>query len=236
MGKIYRILLAVSGLLLTVSCEEALNKYPLDNITEESYFETATQLQLFTNSLYSSLLPDAPFDEQSDLVVAGNPSNLLLNGTFRTVPASGGGWTWTTLRKINTCLGNLHRCGDESARKEYSALCKFFRAWFYFDKVQRFGDVPWIDHELASDEDEMLYKARDNRDVVLSHMIEDIDEAIAGLPSAYASGRTFRATKWAALALKARFCLFEGTYRKYHEGDITLYGPGAAQALFNRPS
>lgn len=223
MGKIYRILLAVSGLLLTVSCEEALNKYPLDNITEESYFETATQLQLFTNSLYSSLLPDAPFDEQSDLVVAGNPSNLLLNGTFRTVPASGGGWTWTTLRKINTCLGNLHRCGDESARKEYSALCKFFRAWFYFDKVQRFGDVPWIDHELASDEDEMLYKARDNRDVVLSHMIEDIDEAITGLPTEYASGRTFRATKWAALALKARFCLFEGTYRKYHEGDITLW-------------
>jgi hypothetical protein len=223
MKRIYNIILAVAALSLVISCEDALNKYPLDNITEESYFENATQLQLFTNSLYSSILPDVPYDEQSDLMIGNNPSNTLLNGSFRTVPASGGGWSWTVLRKINTCLGNLDRCPDEAARKEYGALCKFFRAWFYFDKVRRFGDVPWVDHELASDEKDELYKSRDSRDVVLGHMIEDIDEAIAGLPSAYASGRTFRATKWAALALKSRFCLFEGTYRKYHEGDITLW-------------
>ncbi len=223
MKRIYNIILAVAALSLVISCEDALDKYPLDNITEESYFENATQLQLFTNSLYSSILPDVPYDEQSDLMIGNNPSNTLLNGSFRTVPASGGGWSWTVLRKINTCLGNLDRCPDEAARKEYGALCKFFRAWFYFDKVRRFGDVPWVDHELASDEKDELYKPRDSRDVVLGHMIEDIDEAIAGLPSAYASGRTFRATKWAALALKSRFCLFEGTYRKYHEGDITLW-------------
>lgn len=223
MKRIYNIILSVAALSLVISCEDALNKYPLDNITEESYFENATQLQLFTNSLYSSILPDVPYDEQSDLMIGNNPSNTLLNGSFRTVPASGGGWSWTVLRKINTCLGNLDRCPDEVARKEYGALCKFFRAWFYFDKVRRFGDVPWVDHELASDEKDELYKPRDSRDVVLGHMIEDIDEAIAGLPSAYASGRTFRATKWAALALKSRFCLFEGTYRKYHEGDITLW-------------
>ena len=223
MKRIYNIILSVAALSLVISCEDALNKYPLDNITEESYFENATQLQLFTNSLYSSILPDVPYDEQSDLMIGNNPSNTLLNGSFRTVPASGGGWSWTVLRKINTCLGNLDRCPDEAARKEYGALCKFFRAWFYFDKVRRFGDVPWVDHELASDEKDELYKPRDSRDVVLGHMIEDIDEAIAGLPSAYASGRTFRATKWAALALKSRFCLFEGTYRKYHEGDITLW-------------
>ncbi|MCR5326854.1 MAG: RagB/SusD family nutrient uptake outer membrane protein [Bacteroidales bacterium] len=223
MKKIYSIILAVAALSLVISCEDALNKYPLDDITEESYFENATQLQLFTNSFYSSILPDVPYDEQSDLMIGNNPSNTLLNGSFRTVPASGGGWTWTVLRKINTCLGNLDRCPDEAARKEYSALCKFFRAWFYFDKVRRFGDVPWVDHELSSEEDDELYKPRDNRDVILGHMIEDIDEAIAGLPVSYASGRTFRATKWAALALKSRFCLFEGTYRKYHEGDITLW-------------
>ena len=230
MKKNAYILPVLAALILAVSCEDALNKYPLDDLTEESYFENATQLQIFTNSLYGSILPDAPYDEQSDLMVANNPSNLLLNGTYRTVPATGGGWTWTTLRKINTCLGNLYRCPDEAARTEYNALCKFFRAWFYFDKVRRFGDVPWIDHELASDETEELYRKRDSRDVILSHMIEDIDEAIAGLPSSYPSGKTYRATKWAALALKSRFCLFEGTYRKYHENDITLWTlPAEAQ-------
>lgn len=222
MKKIYRIILASTALFIAVSCEDALDKFPLDDLTEEAYYENATQLQLFTNSFYSSILPDVPYDEQSDLVVANNPSNLLLNGTFRTVPSSGGGWSWTVLRKINTCLGNLYRCKDETARKEYEALCKFFRAWFYFDKVQRFGDVPWIDHEMASDEPD-LYAKRDSREVVMTHMIEDIDDAIDGLPSSYPSGTTYRATKWAAMALKSRFCLFEGTFRKYHAGDITLW-------------
>ena len=223
MKKIGNILFAFTALTLAVSCEDVLNKYPLDDLTEEAYFENAVQLQIFTNSLYSSLLPDAPYDEQSDLMVANNPGDLVLNGSYRTVPASGGGWSWTTLRKINTCLGNLYRCPDEAARTEYEALCRFFRAWFYFDKVRRFGDVPWIDHELASDEKEELYRKRDSRETVMGHMIEDIDAAIAGLPSVYPSGNTFRATKWAAMALKSRFCLFEGTFRKYHEGDITLW-------------
>lgn len=223
MKKIYNIILMMAALSSAVACEGLLDKYPLDDLTEEAYFENATQLQLFTNSFYSSLLPDAPFDEQSDLMVANNPSNLLLNGSFRTVPASGGGWSWTVLRKINTTLGNLWRCKDESTRNEYEALCKFFRAWFYFDKVQRFGDVPWIDHELASDEKDALYDKRDSRETIMAHMIEDIDDAIAGLPESYKNGRTYRATKWAALALKARFCLFEGTFRKYHEGDVTLW-------------
>lgn len=223
MKKIYTIILILTALSIAVSCDDLLNKYPLDDLTEEAYFENATQLQLFTNSFYSSLLPDAPFDEQSDLMVANNPDKLLLNGSFRTVPASGGGWSWTTLRKINTTLGNLWRCEDQATRKEYEALCKFFRAWFYFDKVRNFGDVPWVDHELGSDEKDELFGKRDSRETVMAHMIEDIDDAIDGLPSSYKSGHTYRATKWAALALKARFCLFEGTYRKYHEGDITLW-------------
>ena len=230
MKKIYSILTVIALLLLASACEKALNKYPLDELTEAAFFENAQQLQLFTNPFYDDLLPGAPYDEQSDLMVATNVSNTLLNGSFRTVPSKGGGWSWTTLRDINTCLGNLYRCPDEATRKEYEALCKFFRAWFYFDKVRRFGDVPWIDHELASNEEDILYKPRDNRDYVMARMIEDIDAAIAGLPESYPSGKTFRATKWAALALKSRFCLFEGTYRKYHEGDITLWTlPATAQ-------
>jgi hypothetical protein len=221
MKKFNTLLLALAALTIVFGCEDALDKFPLDKMTEESFYENAQQLQLFTNSFYSSILPDSPYDEQSDVAVGNNPSSLLLNGNFRNA-ASSGGWSWTVLRKINTCLGNIYRCKDENAVKEYSALCKFFRAWFYFDKLKRFGDVPWIDHELNSDE-QTLYAKRDSREVVMKNIIADLDEAIAGLPASYSSGKTFRATKWAALALKSRICLFEGTFRKYHEGDITLW-------------
>ena len=85
--------------------------------------------------------------------------------------------------------------------------------------MKAFGDVPWVEVELGS-EDEQLYAPRDSRELVMQKMIEDIDYAIENLP---ASVSTFRVNKWAALALKAEFCLYEGTYRKYHAGQVSLH-------------
>lgn len=215
------ILLLAAAVLSFSACNDLLDKTPKSKISPESYFRTATDLQLFTNPLYNNLLPKNIYNEQSDQYIAATPSNLIRGGTNRIVPASGGGWSWSDLRRINTCLDYIPKqCQDSSAAKQYTALCKFFRAYFYFDKVQMFGDVPWVEHELGS-EDPLLYAQRDSRELVMTNMIKDIDDAIAGLPSSYGS-LNYRATKWAALALKARFCLYEGTYRKYH--GITIEG------------
>src|SRR5690554_6862764 len=138
---------------------------------------------------------------------------------------------------MNTLLEYIHQCEDEDAILKYTALTRFFRAYFYFDKIKRFGDVPWYDVQLGS-ADEALYKPRDSRELVMSKMIEDIDFAIENLPSAVS---TYRVNKWAALALKSRFCLYEGTYRKYHnlnlEGnDYSYYlqqSADASQRLIN---
>ena len=190
---------------------------------------------MFSNSFYSDLLNKSPYDDQSDVYVQQELSDEMLGGTNRIVPPSGGGWTWTTLRDINTLLGHVDHCEDEAAVVKYSALARFFRAYFYFDKVKRFGDVPWYDTELFSD-DESLYKARDSRELVMTHMLADIDYAIDNLPAkAEESSSPFRVNRSAALALKARFCLYEGTYRKYHalslEGnDYSYYLEQAARA------
>lgn len=211
----YIFILAAAALAFS-SCESMLDKAPASKLSPETYFKTATDLQLFTNPLYNNLIPKNDYNEQSDQYIKMEPSDLV-KGKSRTVPASGGSWTWTDLRRINTCLDYIPlQCEDEAAAVQYSALCKFFRAYLYFDKVKKFGDVPWIDHEVGSSADDpYLYKARDSREYVMTKMIEDLDEAIAGLPSSYGS-LNYRATKWAALALKSRVCLYEGTYRKYH--------------------
>jgi hypothetical protein len=218
------------------SCNDDLNLTPKDRISQDDYFKTASDLELFTNPLYNNLLDKEPYDDQSDLYIQQTLSNEILGGTYRTVPASGGGWTWTNLRRINTLLGNLDKCDDEAAVKKYSAVARFFRAFFYFEKVKRFGEVPWYDTELGS-ADEALYNPRDSREVVMTHMIEDIDYAIENLPrKAKESDNPYRATVGAALALKAQFCLYEGTYRKYRnltvEGDhdYTYYLQQAADA------
>ena len=211
------IFLTLLALLGVTSCD-FLNQVPQDKLSPESFFKTETDLQLFTNPLYDNLLDKDAYEHQSDHCIHLNLSNELHGGTFRTVPATGGGWSWGNLRRINTLLGNSHQCEDEAVRAHYDAIAKFFRAMFYFEKVKRFGDVPWIEVELGS-EDEQLYAPRDSRELVMSKMIEDIDYAIANLPTEIS---TFRVNKWAALALKAEFCLYEGTFRKYHAGHITL--------------
>lgn len=213
-----------AALMTLASCDKWLNTSPQSELTEDIAFRTRTDLQLFTNPLYNNLLDKEVYGEQSDLQLVEKPSALMQGGSYRTTPATGGGWSWVNLRRINTCLDNMDKCSDAAAVEEYTALCKFWRAFFYFDKIKRFGDVPWVEHELGS-ADETLYNPRDTREVVMSHMIEDINYAIDHLPASYSSGSYYRVTKWAAMALKSRFCLFEGTFRKYH--GLTFEGNDA---------
>lgn len=219
--KMKRNIIAIIALSLGLtSCDDLLNLSPMSDITQADYFKTETDLQLFSNSFYNNLLDKSPYDDQSDLYIQQTLSDEMLGGTKRVVPASGGGWTWTDLRKMNTLLAYVNQCDDADAVVKYTALTRFFRAYFYFEKVKRFGDVPWYDVELGSD-DEALYKPRDSRELVMTNMINDIDYAIENLPDRdEEKSSPFRVNKWAALALKAQFCLYEGTYRKYHQVNI----------------
>ncbi|MGM9748402.1 MAG: RagB/SusD family nutrient uptake outer membrane protein, partial [Candidatus Cryptobacteroides sp.] len=215
--KKYILPLLTMAIALT-SCD-FLDRTPKDKLAPENYFRNEQDFKLFSNSFYDNLFDKTPYDEQSDVIfLKGTLSDELLGSVARVVPtaAGTGGWSWTQLRKINTMLGNMDKCDDPDVVKEYTALAKFFRACFYYEKVKRFGDVPWYDRELGST-DEDLYKPRDSREVIMAHMIEDIDEAIEGLPSEVS---TYRVNRWAALMLKAQFCLFEGTFRKYHQLSI----------------
>lgn len=230
------IIITIALIIGLTSCD-MLDTKPLSQISPETYFKTETDLQLFSNTFYNNLLDKSPYNEQSDLYIVQNLSSIMIGGNKRTVPNSGGGWSWGDLRKMNTLLAYIDQVDDEAAAIKYTALTRFFRAYFYFDKVKRFGDVPWYEKELGS-ADEDLYKPRDSRELVMTKMIEDIDYAIENLPSQVS---TYRANKWAALALKARFCLYEGTYRKYHQvnlegNDYTYYlqqSADAAEKLIN---
>lgn len=242
MIKMKRFSIVAMTLLMGLSaCNDLLDLKPLSQISQEDYFQTETDLQLFSNPFYNNLLDKSPYDLQSDLYVCQNLSDEMLGGTKRTVPASGGGWSWTDLRRMNTLIAYAGQCKDEDAVIKYTALTRFFRAFFYFEKIKRFGDVPWYEVELGS-ADEELYNARDSREFVMTKMIEDIDYAIANLPSKQQEKSSpYRVNKYAAMALKAQFCLYEGTYRKYYslnlEGhDYKYYleqSAAAAQNLMN---
>ena len=195
-----------------VSCDDWLDKTPKDRLYPDVYFKTEDELRLFTNQFYNNLVPSAVdiYSESSDLIVK---SDLMLEMSGqRIIPDEGNGWNFTALRDINFYLQYSHNCTEVNARNRYDGVARFFRAYFYFEKVKRYGDIPWYDKALDSDDPE-LYKARDSREFVMQKMLEDLDFAIANLPK---TKNAYVLTRWTALALKSRVCLFEGTFRKYH--------------------
>ena len=129
------------ALLAFTACDDILDKKPQSKLSPETYFTNMTELQLFTNSFYNNLLPKSPYNVQSDQYIKANPSDLVKGGTNRIVPNTSSNWSWTDLRKMNTCLEYMEaNCKDPEAYKIYSGLCRFFRAYFYFDKVRMDGE------------------------------------------------------------------------------------------------
>lgn len=233
-----KIILGLSvALVALTSCEDAIDLNPQDRVTESDYFKTAGDLEMFSNPFYNNLLDKEPEREKSDFYLTQTLSDVMLGGTKRVTPtkAGTGGWSWGQLRRINSLLDRVDRCPDKEAVAKYSGVTRFFRALFYFEKVMRFGDVPWYEHEIGS-ADADLYKARDSRELVMANVVADLDFAIENCPAKSAEpNNPFRVTRGAALALKARICLFEGTFRKYHninleDHDYNWYLTQAADA------
>jgi hypothetical protein len=209
------------------SCRKELEKSPFDSLTPDQAFATEQNLQLYINSLYQSVpSAQAIYGEGGQSIqnyyLLGNiisdntvwdQLNPYLSGGFTSRTSQG--WGWSDLRRINYFLDGYNKANVSTERKNHFAgIARFFRAWFYYDKVSLFGDVPWYSHVLGS-ADSGLYKARDPRTLVMDSVLSDLNFAITNISDAK-SNTSSSITKWVALALKSRVCLFEGSFRKYH--------------------
>lgn len=223
------------GASFFTSCADMLDLYPEDSVSDENFWKNEQDLELFANGFYGilpwALGPGA--DDQSDCYVNEKPNTWLFN--LETIPTSGGGWSngdWGNIRSANYFMARYGRVsGNEVNINRQVAVVRFFRAWEYFYKIRRFGDVPWYETELNIDSEE-LYKGRDSRKDVFTHVLEDLNFAIEHLQDAN-SVPTGCMHKAAALAFKSRVCLYEASFRKYHGlGDYEELFREAADAAW----
>lgn len=229
MKRIYNIIMIPALAFLLAGCD--LTLVPEDRVTPETYFKTATDLELWSNHYYYALLDNGDNTARinADDMVDKSMGSVIQGTRLPSDKMDGANeWNWSELRKINYQLEHSSNCSDEAARTQYDGVAYFFRAYFYYQKVLRFGDVPWYDKVLDSTDEEFLKKPREDRGVIMDHVMEDLDRAIEMLPS----GRDVsRVTKWTALALKSRAALYEGTWRKYRNlPDADKYLEQAAES------
>lgn len=215
-NKYYSIILIIGIVLAITSCD-VTNTVPEDAITDLNYWTKTDDLKQYANSFYTTLSgPSQWYDTSSDNAVTNSPDNKLFNNLV--VPGSGGGWStgdWGNIRNLNYFLNRYQTVvGDESVINHYVGEIRFFRANEYFNKVKTFGDVPWYDVDLTTADDDLLMKGRDPRKFVVDKILEDLDFAVSNLKE-HDEIEKGRLHKYAALQLKARVALYEGTWMKY---------------------
>jgi hypothetical protein len=244
MKQQYLLLFIISAVFM--QCKK-LEQLPEATASRDAVFSSEKGLELYANSFYR-MLPSAnnihTADAMSDYGARRDAPRFIRPGAYSPnvtdntsasawdlvalgmSPDNDWNWGWRALRNINYFIANnTDNRVPEDVRKHYMGLARFFRAFFYFEKVKRYGDVPWISRPLDVDDPE-LFDARDPRTLVMDSVLADIDYAAQNIKTTNDASRTM-ISKWVAYAFKARICLFEGTFRKYHT-NLSLTGTADA--------
>lgn len=219
----------ISGAL--ISCEDFLQKEPPSYVTPEDYYTSDDQIQAVANKFYTDLLPshsgfygifqwDRHTDNQADLGADGK----YADGQWR-VGMDNGEWAWGSIRELNyqintveAGISNKTIGGSEKNIKQYLGELYFFRAYKYFDLLQKWGDYPILT-EVLPDVEATLVAAnkRSPRNEVARFIISDLDKAIERMSDGFDPGRN-RVTKDVAILIKSRVGLFEGSWLTNFKG------------------
>ncbi len=242
---IIKICMIVVATFLSFSCnDEFLDRQPLDEISNDSFWNTENDLMVYNNSLYNLVREDDKigifmgFDDgfgsrrhgiwhesgYSDNTAPRhsrhNEYQRIRAGkhTIQNNPHWTGWRGWDFLRAINVGMDNYGTAEvSDEVRNKYIGEARLMRGWFYADKISKFGAAQWVDRELNIDDEDILNGTRDDRQTVMANVLEDINFAVANIPDNWGDGNApGRLNRWGALLVKSRVCLFEGTWRKYH--------------------
>lgn len=231
----YILLISLLTPLLFFSCE--LDRLPSDSVVDEEFWKSEQDFQLACNAFYTELPGYSTRDLSSDICYNGTPNNIS-SGTY--LPTNDfGPWNgaYTKIAMANKVIQNARKnqfSVDETVVKRYEGEACFFRALQYYDLLRSYGGVPIVERllDLSSEE---LYAPRNTRQQVVDMILKDLDFAALHLPlpSKLKTGEIGRFTKTAALTLKSRVALYEGTRQKYREkGEYKTMLQQAADAAY----
>ena len=218
------ILSLMAGMVLFTGCD-LLNNDPDDSFTKGNFFTSETNVEMYTNYFYAEWSGYGNNGSYGTFYFPTLNDNQAVTGItpwdFTTLSATDATWdaSYAEIRRANILLENLEGVEmSADAMAYYQSLGRLYRAWQHFCVVRKFGDCYWVDHSLTTEDQDILYGPRQNRNDVMDKMLEDLNYAVEHMGSKNASSRTAY-NVYVAQAIKAQICLFEGTYAKYHKND-----------------
>lgn len=234
-----KISLICSALLLGtipfISCTDMLDEEPLDEfVNNAEFWGNEATVEGYANTFYNQFVGygtsgngDFYFPSLTDDQV----SYTFTNWTYINVPASISDWKngYAEIRRSNVMIDGLEKYGesmDSDVKNHWLGVARMMRAYQYWNLVRKFGDCVWVDKPLDVNSPE-LYVARTDRDEVMDKVFDDIDFAAKNI-NQFSSNREW--SRELAQAMKARICLWEGTFRKYRTAADNGKAPDEAGA------
>jgi len=212
------IILFISILGLS-GCNEELNTVPTGSVSELIFWQAENDAVLAVNAAYDGLdgnglaylatttdiamhAPSGPQTMYDIAVGTIDPTNYEVRNY----------WTryWIAIRKANDPINNIDKieAGDPVLLARLKAEARFLRAYYYTMLTNLYGDVPLVTEPLEITAE----VSRNSKSEVVDFIIAELDAIAGTLPLSYSGDDVGRATRGAALALKARVALYNGRY------------------------
>jgi starch-binding outer membrane protein, SusD/RagB family len=231
-NKYIKLILIALTFMFGAGCgDDFLEREPLDQRTESDFYRTESDAMEALVAVYDVLQWNTvqgfhPFDMLSDILsddaYAGGASrtdapNIIemdLHNIRTTNPEVHGLWRkyYMGIYRANKLLENLPNVeAPEAFKDRVEAEAKFLRAYFYFDLVRLFENVPLVTKTLKTQDEYNQPQAQ--VDDVYKQIASDLFDAMQHLPAARLTNG--RISKWAANALMGRvFLFYNGVYGK----------------------
>lgn len=252
LNKYTLILAGGLSLFMMTSCNDFLDREPLDAITPETFLWNDADMSAYMIKQYSFSTHSGAGvgiwgnDNGTDNQCQATYSTSWIPGLWR-VPDhydqdSSDPWYFGALYNLNYFLETVlpryeanELSGNMEMVKHNIGEAYFLRAWFYFNKLQTFGDFPIIQNVLKDEKEELVAASkRYPRNQMARFILEDLDRAISYLTN-NPDGGTNRITLNAAYLVKSRVALYEASWETYHANTALVPGgpgwPGKAEDL-----
>lgn len=211
-------------LISTNSCDEYLNREPLDKFSDAAIWDDLYLMQTFVNGIYYNLYHG--FDGKIGMQTlcdesvrtsdrgASNVASSLVNPTdlyaYTQIGQTKLRWShlYTNIRRCNLFLSKVDEVSyeDENFKNRLKGEVLFLRGFLYHQLAKQYGGIIKIDKAYGLDDD--FLSPRNSFSDIIDFIVSDLDAATELLPVEYTGDNIGRATKGAALAIKARILLY----------------------------
>lgn len=199
------------------SCYE-LDLNPLSQGSSENWYSSETEIEMALKDGYRHDFWPMDSEEWTDDYTYRETNSAIVNGTLNGQDGSVTSmWTnqYKAIARANTILANMEKAQSlgisEAKIDQYTAEAYFLRASMYSRLISHFGDVVYVTEVISIDDAFLI--GRSPKSEIVPKVYDDFDKAAANLPQVYSGSSSQRATKGAALALKARFALYMGDWQ-----------------------